>query len=97
MTEEGHSLGAVSFRSTSSMSLSGSAYGAHPMLDAEGIAVINGQSTSYTLVKAPRGPHKASVFDDDAPDMVPIGDAVWPLLLMVWAYLLIRARRKVKA
>ena len=74
------------FQSTSTMTGSGSAYSATPSLNADGTATYNG--ASYSPAKAPGGPRKAGGItepkDDD--EEFPVGDAVWPMMLMALAF-----------
>ncbi len=90
------------FRSTSAMQSSGSVYSANPSIGSDG--------TAYNPVTSnPSGPRKAKKeegeFDPSKPVIdektdsgnTPIGDAVWPLMLMALAYLgmrVFRARKR---
>ena len=69
------------FRSTSTMQGSGSVYSATPVLDADGSA--NTQSESASAGRPHGGIRKADAFTPPTP----IGDAVWPLMLMALAYM----------
>ncbi len=78
------------FRSTSTMQGSGSVYSATPVLDADGSAYNPSESASE---RPHGGIRKADAFTPPQP----LGDAVWPLMLMALAYLglrLFRARKR---
>ncbi|MBR0195926.1 MAG: hypothetical protein IJQ32_06800 [Paludibacteraceae bacterium] len=82
----------ASFRSTSTMTASGSTYASQPMLGADGMASIG---ETYTSSPAPSGPRKI-VTPGNSGTQQPIGDALIPLLLMVMVYatyLLLRRRK----
>lgn len=82
------------FRSTSAMQSSGSVYSANPSIGSDG--------TAYNPVTSnPRGPRKAKKegeFNPSEPVIdektdsgnTPLGDAVWPLMLMALAYMGLR-------
>lgn len=82
----------ASFRSTSTMTASGSTYASQPMLGADGMASIG---ETYTSSPAPGGPRKI-VTPGNSGTQQPIGDALIPLLLMVMVYatsVLLRRRK----
>lgn len=83
----GASMPSTTFQSTGSATMStGSAYSANPVLNTDGTAALYGESESYTPSQRPGGgPRRAGAFDDDSEDM-PIGEPVFPLLLMVMVY-----------
>lgn len=90
----------ATFRSTSSMVLTGSAYSSNPTLDDNGMATYN------SLSRGPRRMKMDGDDDDDEPAVVekpegkqPIGDAVVPLMLFALAYVgyKVLARRKKSA
>lgn len=90
---QGVSMPSVSFRSTGSDLMStGSAYSATPVLNADGIASINGSSYAPAQ-RIGGGPRKADAFDDNSEDM-PLGSPVLPLLLFVAAYVLFKTIRR---
>lgn len=83
----------ATFRSTSSMVLTGSAYSSNPTLNDNGMATYDSPS---------RGPRRMKM-DDDEPEVIetptgkqPLGDAVVPLMLLALAYAgyKVLARRK---
>lgn len=84
----------TSFRSTGTMTESGSRYASTPMLNADG-------SPTYAGAPAMSGPRRigpAPSSDISTEDLVPVGDALIPLLLMVMAYAtLIHLRRRKRA
>lgn len=83
------------FRSTSTMTGSGSSYSANPSINKEGTANAPAYKT---------GPHKAPtpIYTEEqrltngggSGTNTPLGDAVLPLMLCAGAYLIIRARRR---
>ena len=86
------------FRSPSAMQSTGSAYSANPTLNTDGTAYnpadVNGSNNN------PRQPRRSFGDNQDGGTTTdpssPIGDAVWPLMLMALAYLGVRVffRRK---
>ena len=81
------------FQSTSTMMGSGSSYSANPTLNSDGTASYNGAAAS--------GPRKAKKvdFEGGEPNTPkdpndPIGDAVLPLLLMAFAWVMARMIRR---
>lgn len=85
---------AAAFRSTSSMTTSGSTYSSAPMFNADGTATY--AAASYESEGAPSGPRKAGP-PTPSGDPTPLGDAALPLLLMAIGYMLVlSARRRVK-
>lgn len=83
----------ATFRSTSTLQQSGSAYAASPMLGADGTATHNGY---YTQVQAPgSGPRKVGPPTPEG-DPTPLGDALIPLLIMAIIYMIVAYRRKTK-
>lgn len=80
----------ASFRSTSTMTASGSTYASQPMLGADGMASIG---ETYTSSPAPSGPRRI-VTPGAGGIQQPLGDALIPLLLMALAFTAIRAHRK---
>lgn len=88
---------AIQFRSTSSMAGSGSAYSSNPMLNADGTATYESSSSSPARASGPRRIGPAPSEKPDEKDLVPVGDDLIPLILMVMAYatyLLLRRRRR---
>lgn len=86
------------WQSTSSMAGSGSAYGAQ--VTAVGAVEVNDMATtteSYSPAQAPSGRRKVLPGGTTEPGQSsdsPIGDAVWPLMLLACAYLIWCAARK---
>ena len=85
------------FQSTSTMKSSGSAYSANPMLNADGTAAY-GEQQAPTHNSRPGQPRKA--IDPSEEAWVPLGDAVWPLMLLaavygVWCMVYRRRKRRV--
>lgn len=82
----GASAPSAAFQSTSSMSGSGSTYSANPELNADGSATYEG--ASYAPAKSPKRP--GGIRKDGTPgqggDKQPLGDAVWPLMMLLCAY-----------
>ena len=89
------------FRSTSAMQTSGSAYSPNPTLEGNGTASYGGSVNPIN-----RGLRKVDSNNDGIDDdtglpvtpgtggsQQPLGDAVWPLLLMALAYLGVRVFR----
>ena len=88
------------FQSTSTLQGSGSTYSANPSLNADGTAYNPAEASAPAHApRAGSGPKKASMGLPDLPnttgkqDNTPIGDAVWPLMLMALAYLGVRVFR----
>ena len=94
---------AAGFRSTSTMSGSGSTYSSNPSLESNGTAAA-------PAAKAPGGPHRAVDPISDGVDEqwyednlnvtgsdMPLGDAVLPLALMAFAFGAVVAVRRRKA
>lgn len=87
----------ATFQSTSTLTGSGSALSATPMLGADGTATLGG------AVNAPGGPRRENtnpnpvVDETDDDGNTPIGDAVLPLLLLALAYLSTRVLLKSRA
>ena len=79
----------ATFKSTSTLAGSGSAFSATPMLGEDGTAAYEG--ANYSPAKAPSGPHR-DISNPTKP--TPIGDAVLPLMLMVGAFAIWRAARR---
>lgn len=88
------------FRSTSTLTPSGSQYSAQPMLNEDGTAYNPAASSGPRRAKAeetPSTPTTPTTPDVTDPEKItPVGDAVWPLMLMALAYLGVRVffRRK---
>lgn len=81
----------VSFQSTSSLAGSGSTLSSTPMLNEDGTATYEGETSSG----APRGPHRIAP-PKPSGDPTPLGDVLIPLLLMAMAYatsILLRRRK----
>ena len=81
------------FRSTSAMQGSGSVYSANPMLDANGNASYGGESSSGSSPKDYGRMRRDPGTESEWVDSQPLGDAVWPLMLMALAYLGVRVFR----
>ncbi len=84
------------FKSTSTMTGSGSAYSANPTLNADGTASYNGETSSPS-----KGPNKAKKWDEgDLPsyptDPSPLGDAVLPLMLCAFTFCAVTYLRRKK-
>ena len=77
------------FRSTSAMQTSGSAYSPNPTLNTDGTAYnpadVNGLNNNPRQPRRSFGENKDGGTTTDTSS--PIGDAVWPLMLMALAYL----------
>ena len=84
----------ATFQSTSTLTGSGSALSATPMLGADGTATLDGAVS--TPAQAPSGPRRTITNPDDDVEN-PIGDAVLPLLLLALAYLSTRVLLKSRA
>jgi len=82
-----------SFRSTSTMQMSGSAYSANPCINASGMAVY---TTAADPTEPARGGQRRIITPGGGGTQQPIGDALIPLILMVMAYatFILRRRRK---
>ena len=92
----------ATFQSTSTMTGSGSTYSSNPSLNEDGTASYQGASYS------PAGPRKAKKDGAGTPstpgqgqqeNQFPLGDAMWPLLLLLGVYcgiMLIRRNKHVK-
>lgn len=86
----GVSAPSATFHSTSALPASGSEYAANPTLNADGSVAYEG--ASYSPSKAPFHPGyiKRDGFDgenqDNPPDPTPLGDVVWPLMMLLCAY-----------
>ena len=81
----GASAPSATFQSTSIMSGSGSEYSANPTLNADGTAAYSsGSSESPKKIYKPirRDPSNPIIDDHDNP----LGDVVWPLMLLLCAY-----------
>ena len=82
----------ATFRSTSTMSVSGSTYSSQPMIGADGMATMG---ETYTSSPAPSGPRRINTPGTNGQQQ-PLGDTLIPLLLMVMAYatsILLRRRK----
>ena len=82
----------ATFRSTSTMTASGSTYSSQPMLGANGMATMG---ETYTSSPAPGEPRRINTPGANGQQQ-PLGDAFIPLLLMVMAYaisILLRRRK----
>ena len=86
---------AAVFQSTSTLAGSGSAWSATPMLGEDG--------TAYDPSVSPRGPRRMKMDDDEEPAVIetptgkqPLGDAVWPLMLMAIGYVVWKRRRRIQ-
>ena len=85
---------AADFRSTSSMTTSGSTYSSAPMFNADCTATY--AAASYESEGAPSGPRRVGP-PNPSGDPTPLGDAALPLLLMAIGYMLVLSvRRRVK-
>lgn len=83
------------FQSTSSMSGSGSAYSANPTIGEDGSAAYEGASYSPAKASRPGGIKKNPIVDDENDEgNVPLGDAVWPLMLLLCAYAIYKVRSR---
>lgn len=49
-------------------------------------AAVNGVNTTYSPSKAPNGPRRERPGDNTDPYKDPIGDVMWPLMLLACAY-----------
>ena len=84
---------AATFRSTSTLQQSGSAYASSPMLGSDGTAAYGGYSTQ---VKAPGSGMRRVAPPTPSGDPTPLGDALIPMLVMAIIYVLLLHRRKTK-
>ena len=93
-----YSTQTTTFRSSSAMVGSGSAYAPNPSLNADGTANYNAPSYAPSQAPGVRYAPKPTTGDNTNPDIEgPIGDAVLPLLLLAMAYavyMVIRRRRQ---
>lgn len=92
----------IQFRSTSTLPSSGSAYSSNPQLGGDGMATYT--TSSYSPAADARGQiRKGGTGTPDFPkpgDQQPLGDVLFPLLLLAFAYAMIkllRIRRKKSA
>ena len=84
------------FRSTSAMQTSGSVYSANPVLNENGTAYNPSEAAMSAHIQS--GPRKSLGDNPTDPGSTndensPIGDAVWPLMLMALAYMGLRVFR----
>jgi hypothetical protein len=86
----------TTFQSTSTLGSSNSAYSSNPSIGDNGTATIRtiGVRRNETPSGNPGTPDEDEIDDDEKAEWQPIGDAVWPLLLLALAYLIVRATRK---
>ena len=85
----------ATFQSTgSAMMSSGSAYSANPTIGADGTAAYEAPKTSFK----PR-PGEGTIHTTRPTEHTntPLGDALWPLMVLACAYLIIRVYRKRRA
>ena len=83
----GASAPSATFQSTSIMSGSGSEYSANPALNADGTAAYSsGSSESPKKIYKPIRRDPANPIIDDPKNDNPLGDVVWPLMLLLCAY-----------
>ncbi|MBP5642256.1 MAG: hypothetical protein J6W92_04255 [Paludibacteraceae bacterium] len=87
----------TTFQSTSTLGSSNSAYSSNPSISDNGTATIRtiGVRRNETPSGNPGTPDEDEIDDDEKAEWQPIGDAVWPLLLLALAYVGVRARRRV--
>jgi len=85
----------AAFHSTSTLSGSGSAYSATPMLNTDGTAAFSGADQSVPNY-APSGPRRVGP-PIPTGDPTPLGDALIPLLVMALAFAGIICVRRRKA
>ena len=84
------------FRSTSTLASSGSAYSATPAaLNAHGVASY-GEGTSIPQSGRHLRRDVNPVVNPDGDKDTPIGDAVWPLMLMAIGYVVWKRRRRIQ-
>lgn len=75
------------FRSTSTLTPSGSQYSAQPMLNEDGTAYNPAASSGPRRAKAEETPSTPTTPDVTDPEKItPVGDAVLPLMLMALAF-----------
>ena len=82
----------ATFRSTSTMTASGSTYSSQPLLGTNGMATMG---DTYTSSQPAGGPRRIITPGNNGTQQ-PLGDAFFPLLLMVMAYatsVLLRRRK----
>jgi len=85
----------VKFQSTSSaMMNSGSAYSANPTIGEDGTAAYAAPKTATRPRPGEGTIHNARPTDQTN---TPLGDALWPLMVLACAYLIIRVYRKRRA
>ena len=83
----GASAPSATFQSTSIMSGSGSEYSANPALNADGTAAYSsGSSESPKKIYKPIRRDPANPIIDDPKNDNPLGDVVWPLMVLLCAY-----------
>ena len=84
----------AAFQSTSTMTGSGSSYSANPTLNSDGTATY--QNAAPSKVPAGSGPHKSGPINPGPdPKEGPLGDTLFPLLLMSLAFgMFVYFRRK---
>lgn len=86
----GASAPSATFHSTSALPSSGSEYSANPTIGADGSASYEGASYSPAKAGRPGGIRKdpGNPFADNpnTQDNTPLGDVVWPLMLLLCAY-----------
>ena len=75
---------AAAFQSTSTLTGSGSAYTATPMLAEDGTATYDGASGPKRVLRAPGTPSTPG--QGSAENQFPLGDGIIPLLIMLMAY-----------
>ncbi len=91
----------IQFRSTSTLPSSGSAYSSNPQLGEDGVATYT--TSSYSPASGTNGHIRKNTGTPDFPkpgDQQPLGDVLFPLLLLAFAYAMIkllRIRRKKSA
>lgn len=78
----------VAFRSTSTMTGSGSSLSAMPVLNADGMASYEGAEASAPA-NAPSGPRRIGPVTPEG-DPTPLGNAALPLVVMAVLYVLFR-------
>lgn len=83
------------FRSTSAMQTSGSVYSATPVLNENGIAAYGNENSDSGFSAKDFGHIRRDPgTEEEFIDNQPIGDAVWPLMLMALGYLVWKRRRR---
>jgi hypothetical protein len=83
----------TTFQSTSALVGSGSDYSSNPTIGDNGTATI--RTIGVRRNENPGTPNEDEIEDEEKAEWQPIGDAVWPLLLLALAYVGVRARRRV--